>query len=263
MIHENSARAERTVRRGELRGAPRAPRRERAVRRPRRRAFHGDAPHRRQGHGRPSAGRSCSTRWPSFRSPRRRSCCSCCSRGATILSARVGRSRADVRVDRREQRRSRARRRASSRFRADLFYRLHVVPIRVPSLDERRDDIEDLAMAFCAHAVARHASAEDRPVGARDPDAAAMEWPGNVRQLEHAVEAAVIRAAAQGAAQSRAGALMRVPESAATAGTLASRSKRRPDASRPSSCGRRSRTAAGTWSSRRAASTSRARISTT
>ncbi len=90
---------------------------------------------------------------------------------------------------------------ADRRFRADLFYRLHVVPIRVPSLDERRDDIEALATLFCAQAVARHGlravvlSAQALRV------LRTMEWPGHVRQLEHAVEAAVIQAAGLGANQ--------------------------------------------------------------
>lgn len=83
----------------------------------------------------------------------------------------------------------------------DLFYRLHVVPIRVPSLDERREDIDELATLFCARAVARHGLANVALSTQAVHALRAMEWPGNVRQLEHAVEVAVIRAAAQGAVQ--------------------------------------------------------------
>src|SRR2546428_535273 len=81
------------------------------------------------------------------------------------------------------------------RFRDDLFYRLQVLPIRVPSLAERREDIPLLAAHFCAQACQRH----DLPRLALSPNALraaeSAAWPGNVRQLEHAVEAAVIRAA--------------------------------------------------------------------
>jgi Nif-specific regulatory protein len=90
---------------------------------------------------------------------------------------------------------------AERRFREDLFYRLEVVPLRVPSLAERREDIPDLAEHFCAAASARHQLPLLRPSpgGLRALEAA--DWPGNVRQLAHAVEAAVIRAAGEGARQ--------------------------------------------------------------
>ncbi|HLK09756.1 MAG TPA: sigma-54-dependent Fis family transcriptional regulator [Candidatus Binatia bacterium] len=90
---------------------------------------------------------------------------------------------------------------AARRFREDLFYRLQVVPIRVPSLAEHREDIPELIDHFCACAVERHQlPALTFSPGARRACQAA-EWPGNVRQLEHAVEAAVIRAAGEGAVQ--------------------------------------------------------------
>lgn len=81
------------------------------------------------------------------------------------------------------------------RFRADLFYRLNVLPIRVPPLRERADDIPALAAYFAKKAAADH----DRPHVVVEPEA--MEklqrhsWPGNVRELAHAVERAVIFAA--------------------------------------------------------------------
>ena len=87
------------------------------------------------------------------------------------------------------------------RFRDDLYYRLQVVPIRIPSLAERREDVGELAEFFCARAVERHRLPQLRlSPGARRALQAA-EWPGHVRQLEHAVEVASIRAAGEGASQ--------------------------------------------------------------
>jgi transcriptional regulator with GAF, ATPase, and Fis domain len=90
---------------------------------------------------------------------------------------------------------------AERRFRDDLFYRLQVVPIRVPSLRERRGDIRELAAFFCAGASRRYGleRLDLTPGAIRALETA--EWPGNVRQLAHAVEAAVIRAAGSGAAR--------------------------------------------------------------
>jgi DNA-binding NtrC family response regulator/ligand-binding sensor domain-containing protein len=81
---------------------------------------------------------------------------------------------------------------AAGTFRADLFYRLHVVPVRLPSLWERREDIPMLA-AFFAERMAAHLN---KPITQLEP--AALErlkrydWPGNVRELEHAMQRAVI-----------------------------------------------------------------------
>jgi Nif-specific regulatory protein len=87
------------------------------------------------------------------------------------------------------------------RFRDDLYYRLQVVPIRVPGLAERREDIIELAELFCAQAVDRHRLPQLRlSPGARRALQLA-EWPGHVRQLEHVVEAACIRAAGESALQ--------------------------------------------------------------
>ncbi len=90
---------------------------------------------------------------------------------------------------------------AERRFREDLFYRLQVVPLRVPTLAERRSDIAELASFFSAQACRHHAL--PRITLSRDAVRAAetAEWPGNVRQLAHAVEAAVIRAAGDGVAR--------------------------------------------------------------
>jgi Nif-specific regulatory protein len=90
---------------------------------------------------------------------------------------------------------------AERRFREDLFYRLEVLPIRVPSLAERREDIPLLAAYFCAVACGRHKlpSVELSRNAIRALESA--EWPGNIRQLEHAVEAAVIRCAGESGRQ--------------------------------------------------------------
>ncbi len=87
---------------------------------------------------------------------------------------------------------------AERRFRDDLYYRLAVVPIRIPGLGERREDIPELADFFCAQAAERHRLPQLRlSPGARRALQTA-EWPGHVRQLEHAVEVAAIRAAGEG-----------------------------------------------------------------
>jgi DNA-binding NtrC family response regulator len=77
-------------------------------------------------------------------------------------------------------------------FRRDLFYRLSVMPIHIPALRERPDDIPILA-----HHFAHHAALElGREITGITPDALALlqryQWPGNVRELQHAVERAVI-----------------------------------------------------------------------
>jgi transcriptional regulator with GAF, ATPase, and Fis domain len=86
---------------------------------------------------------------------------------------------------------------AERRFREDLFYRLQVLPVRVPSLAERRADIEELATYFCRSACERHGL----PLLELSHNALralqSAEWPGNVRQLAHAVEAATVRAASE------------------------------------------------------------------
>jgi Nif-specific regulatory protein len=87
------------------------------------------------------------------------------------------------------------------RFREDLFYRLEVVPVRVPSLAERPEDVRELTEFFCARASERHRLPRIVPSRGAVRAVEAAAWPGNVRQLEHMVEAATIRAAAEGATQ--------------------------------------------------------------
>ena len=83
---------------------------------------------------------------------------------------------------------------AAGRFREDLYYRLNVVPIKVPSLRERKDDIPLLARYFMDNA-ARGAGVHARPLG-EDALAAlqAYDWPGNVRQLRNVVDWLLIMA---------------------------------------------------------------------
>ena len=79
-----------------------------------------------------------------------------------------------------------------NRFRRDLYHRLVVLSFRLPALRERPDDIPLLARHF----LSRHARRYDRPI--RDFEPAALRrlldypWPGNIRELSHAIEAAVI-----------------------------------------------------------------------
>ncbi len=77
------------------------------------------------------------------------------------------------------------------RFRADLFYRINVVALRTPPLRERREDIAPLAFHF----LDRYNRRFGKDVGPLAPEAIraleAAPWPGNVRQLQHAIERVV------------------------------------------------------------------------
>ena len=77
---------------------------------------------------------------------------------------------------------------STGRFREDLYYRLSVVPIRVPALRERPQDIDELVAYFLSEFCARN-NFRPRPI---DPDAVALlhryTWPGNVRELRNVVE---------------------------------------------------------------------------
>ncbi len=83
----------------------------------------------------------------------------------------------------------------TGRFREDLYYRLHVFPVRMPSLNERREDIPLLA----AHFLDKYARSFKRTLMGVTPEAlrvlSGYRWPGNVRELENAVERAVAVAA--------------------------------------------------------------------
>ena len=83
---------------------------------------------------------------------------------------------------------------AAGRFREDLFYRLNVVPVRMPSLKERREDIPELVHHF----LARFAAERRVPAPDLSPEAVAAlqahDWPGNVRQLRNIIERTLIMA---------------------------------------------------------------------
>ncbi len=81
---------------------------------------------------------------------------------------------------------------AAGRFREDLYYRLNVVPVRLPSLSERREDVAELVQYF----LARYAAERRVATPALSDDAVAAlqtyDWPGNVRQLRNVVERTLI-----------------------------------------------------------------------
>jgi len=83
----------------------------------------------------------------------------------------------------------------SGALRQDLYYRLNVVPLTLPPLRDRREDVLPLANHFAA----KYAEAFDKPVPRLSIDAQQLllcyDWPGNVRELEHVMERAVVFAA--------------------------------------------------------------------
>src|SRR5687768_14265911 len=80
---------------------------------------------------------------------------------------------------------------AEQHFRADLYYRLSVIVIRLPSLRERRDDIPLLISTFLRAACKRTGRQIELSSGALDV-LLAHDWPGNVRQLENTIERIVL-----------------------------------------------------------------------
>ena len=83
---------------------------------------------------------------------------------------------------------------AARQFRDDLYYRMHVVPLEMPPLEVRREDIAELAEHFCGEACKKH-KLPPLPVSSRALAACReASWPGHTRQLAHAIEAGVIRA---------------------------------------------------------------------
>jgi DNA-binding NtrC family response regulator len=77
------------------------------------------------------------------------------------------------------------------KFREDLYYRLNVIPITVPPLRERPEDIPLLANHFIAKACVQENIAQRRLAPASLAKLGAFSWPGNVRQLENAIETAI------------------------------------------------------------------------
>ena len=81
---------------------------------------------------------------------------------------------------------------AAGRFREDLYYRLNVVPVRIPPLRERREDIPELVTHFLARFAAERRIST--PELSKEAMAAlqAHDWPGNVRQLRNIIERTLI-----------------------------------------------------------------------
>ncbi len=81
---------------------------------------------------------------------------------------------------------------AQGRLRQDLYYRLNVIPLRLPALRERREDIPLLA----GHFLQKHSAQAGRPAPRLAPGSLqallGYDWPGNVRELEHVIERAVV-----------------------------------------------------------------------
>ncbi len=92
---------------------------------------------------------------------------------------------------------------SGGRFRQELFDRLNVVPIAVPSLEDRREDIPDLTRHF----VAMFHRTQGLPMRDLTPEAEAMlqtmQWPGNVRQLRNVIERVLILGEPSGAIEAR------------------------------------------------------------
>ena len=78
------------------------------------------------------------------------------------------------------------------KFRSDLYYRLHVFPIRVPSLRERREDIPRLVRYFSERYASRMNRAIDSIASADIEALTRYVWPGNIRELQNVIERSVI-----------------------------------------------------------------------
>ena len=83
------------------------------------------------------------------------------------------------------------------RFREDLFYRLEVVPVTLPPLRARREEVPFLAQHFLNRKAREHGLYPKALHPSVDPLLMAMPWPGNVRQLENAIERAIVLSAAR------------------------------------------------------------------
>ncbi len=104
----------------------------------------------------------------------------------------------------------------AGRFRQDLYYRLNVIPIRLPSLRERREDIQALALHF----VSRANQAHQRNVNLT-PEAlqalAQQDWPGNIRELGNFIERLVLLSGHSSVSQAQLLRLLRQSQSGAQA----------------------------------------------
>ena len=140
----------------------------------------------------PTAARSCSTKSASCRSNCSRSCCACCRRDSSSASAARGRSKSTSAIiaatnrDLGDEVRQ-------GRFRQDLYYRLNVFPITMPSLRDRREDIGRCSSHYLVRRLAR--SLRKTIETCRQHVLHALEsydWPGNIRELENVLQRAII-----------------------------------------------------------------------
>jgi DNA-binding NtrC family response regulator len=81
---------------------------------------------------------------------------------------------------------------SEERFQEDLYYRLHVIPIHIPPLRARREDIPVLVEHFVQKHSARAGKRIEGLAPGLMPALQAAEWPGNVRELENTIERAVV-----------------------------------------------------------------------
>ena len=87
---------------------------------------------------------------------------------------------------------------AEGKFRSDLYYRLHVFPVHIPALRERREDVPELVRHFVALFAQRFGKKIERIPPETMTALERYPWPGNVRELEHLIERAVILSAPGG-----------------------------------------------------------------
>ena len=82
----------------------------------------------------------------------------------------------------------------TGKFREDLFYRINVIPLKLPPLRERRDDIPELLRFFFGHCCAKHGRQDLKLTDEVVDRFRAYRWPGNIRELENVVERIVVLA---------------------------------------------------------------------
>ena len=82
-------------------------------------------------------------------------------------------------------------------FREDLYYRLNVIPLEIPPLRDRQEDVPELVEHFFERAKQKHGRLDLRLPGGLLPYFTAHRWPGNVRELENAIERLVVLARGQ------------------------------------------------------------------
>ncbi|MBK8255935.1 MAG: sigma-54-dependent Fis family transcriptional regulator [Polyangiaceae bacterium] len=87
---------------------------------------------------------------------------------------------------------------AEEQFRSDLYYRLSVFPIRIPSLSERKEDIPLLAAFFCEKTCEKHNFPMVKLSRGAGLALLSAPWAGNIRELEHVVQRGVVHAVSDG-----------------------------------------------------------------